>query len=63
MNAMRLANELFDIPTVIRPEDMASPDVDELSGMTYLSYFMAEDSPGYKATLNWVPHPDQSASC
>ena len=28
---------------------------DELSGMTYLSYFMKEeDSPGYYATLDWV---------
>jgi hypothetical protein len=28
---------------------------DELSGMTYLSYFMKEeDSPGYYSTLNWV---------
>ena len=37
------------------PEYLANPNLDELSGMTYLSYFMKEeDSPGYYATLNWV---------
>ena len=37
------------------PEHLASPHLDELSGMTYLSYFMKEeDSPGYYATLDWV---------
>ena len=33
---------------------MSSPDLDELSGMTYLSYFMADPSPGFQATLGWV---------
>ncbi|KAK3095116.1 hypothetical protein FSP39_010474 [Pinctada imbricata] len=53
-NAMQLAKQNFDIPLVLRPEDLASPDLDELSGMTYLSYFMKVDSPGYHATLNMV---------
>ncbi len=51
---MELAKTLFDIPLVVTPENMASPDLDELSGMTYLSYFMKLDSPGYNATLRWV---------
>lgn len=51
---MQLAKQHFDIPLVLRPEDLSSPDLDELSGMTYLSYYMKYDSPGYRATLNWV---------
>lgn len=53
-NAMTLAKEHFDIPLVVRPEDLSSADLDELSGMTYLSYFMKVDSPGYHATLDLV---------
>lgn len=51
---MELAKQHFGIPLVLSPENMSSPDLDELSGMTYLSYFMKVDSPGYNATLNWV---------
>lgn len=39
---------------VLEPEYLASPYLDELSGMTYLSYFMKENSPGFHATLRWV---------
>ena len=53
-HAMELAKEHFGIPLVLSPENLSSPDLDELSGMTYLSYFMKVDSPGYNATLNWV---------
>lgn len=53
-SAMELAKREFDIPLVVRPEDLSSPDLDELSGMTYLSYFMKVDSPGYHATLNMI---------
>ena len=53
-NAMDLAKQHFDIPLVLSPENLSSPDLDELSGMTYLSYFMKVDSPGYKATRGWV---------
>ncbi|KAK2719655.1 hypothetical protein QYM36_005214 [Artemia franciscana] len=52
--AMRLAQKVFNIPMVLEPEYLASPYLDELSGMTYLSYFMKELSPGYFATLRWV---------
>lgn len=59
--AMELAREHFGIPLVLSPENLSSPDLDELSGMTYLSYFMKLKSPGYKATLDWVRAqlPDQ----
>ena len=52
--AMELAQDSFDIPMVVSPNNLASPDLDELSGMTYLSYFMKENSPGYHATLRWT---------
>ena len=53
--AMEVAEKHFKIPMVLEPEYLSSPHLDELSGMTYLSYFMKEeDSPGYYATLNWV---------
>lgn len=52
--AMEIARREFDIPMVLEPEYLASPFLDELSGMTYLSYFMKEHSPGYYATLRWV---------
>lgn len=52
--AMVLAKDHLNIPRVISPEDFADPALDELSAMTYLSYFVKPDSPGYYATLNWV---------
>ncbi|KAH9369761.1 hypothetical protein HPB48_007728 [Haemaphysalis longicornis] len=51
---METAREEFGVPLILTPEDLASPNLDELSGMTYLSYFINEDSPGYRATLRWV---------
>jgi hypothetical protein len=51
---MEIARREFQIPLVLEPEYLASPFLDELSGMTYLSYFMKEDSPGFHATLRWV---------
>lgn len=51
---MELARNVFDIPMVLEPEYLASPYLDDLSGMTYLSYFMRENSPGFFATLRWV---------
>ncbi|KAK7089925.1 filamin-A-like isoform X2 [Littorina saxatilis] len=52
--AMQLAKEHLNVPRVISAEDFASKELDELSAMTYLSYFIRKDSPGYYATLNWV---------
>ncbi|XP_066943284.1 filamin-A isoform X1 [Macrobrachium rosenbergii] len=53
-NAMEIAKAEFNIPMLLEPEILSSPYLDELSGMTYLSYFMKEGGPGYKATLEWV---------
>lgn len=52
--AMRIAHQELGIPAVLEPEYLASPWLDELSGMTYLSYFMKPGSPGFYATLRWV---------
>ncbi|XP_050393994.2 filamin-B [Patella vulgata] len=51
-NAMKLARQHFGIPMVLRPDDLASPDLDERSAMTYLSYFIKYGGPGYSATLD-----------
>ena len=51
---MILAKQNFDIPLVLSPENLSNPELDELSGMTYLSYYMKVGSPGYDATLCWV---------
>ncbi|KAL8594788.1 hypothetical protein ACOMHN_047506 [Nucella lapillus] len=48
--AMQMAREHLNIPMLLRPEDLSSPHLDDLSGMTYLSYYMMQDSPGYFAT-------------
>lgn len=52
--AIRMAKERFAIPTVLLPEDLANPNLDELSCMTYLSYFSKVGGPGYMATLRRV---------
>ncbi|KAI8118123.1 Filamin-A [Lucilia cuprina] len=53
-HAMNLAQSEFGVPKVLEPEYLASPWLDELSGMTYLSYFMKPGGPGYNATMRWV---------
>lgn len=53
-NAMNLAHRHFNVPKILEPEYLASPWLDELSGMTYLSYFMKPDGPGYNASMRWV---------
>lgn len=53
-NAMNIAQREFGIPKVLEPEYLASPWLDELSGMTYLSYFMKHGAPGYNATMRWA---------
>ena len=52
--AMKIANEKYSIPMVVSPEDLSSKHMDELSGMTYFSYFLSHEGPGWYATLNWV---------
>lgn len=48
---MDLAERLMDIPKVLLPDDLNSSDVDELSVMTYISYFC---SPGNDLLLQWI---------
>uniref|UniRef100_A0A183CWG4 Calponin-homology (CH) domain-containing protein n=1 Tax=Gongylonema pulchrum TaxID=637853 RepID=A0A183CWG4_9BILA len=52
--AIRLAEEHFKIPGILSACDMSSPDLDELSCITYLSYFVKIAAPGYNATLRHV---------
>ncbi|XP_012941870.1 filamin-B isoform X2 [Aplysia californica] len=53
-NAMQLAKDHLGVPRVISAEDFASSELDELSAMTYLSYFIRKNSPGYFCMLNWA---------
>jgi filamin len=52
--ALGLAEKYLNIPMIISPENLSSPDLDELSCITYLSYFMKRKSVGYNATLQRV---------
>ena len=49
--AMTLAEEKLDIPKILEPEDLSHADVDEISVMTYISYFC---NPINTHLLNWV---------
>ena len=51
---MQIADEHFGIPQIISPDNMATPNVDELSMMTYLSYFTQDNGVGEKWTANLV---------
>ncbi|XP_060565823.1 filamin-A-like isoform X3 [Ruditapes philippinarum] len=53
-DAMKLARQHFGIPLVLRPEDLANSNLDELSAITYLSYFTKVGAPGYNATLQRI---------
>ncbi len=53
-NAMNLAQDNFGIPQVMHPEDLAVDKPDELSVMTYLSYFCRPDSIGQQVVLDWI---------
>lgn len=51
---MRIAQEELGIPEIISAEHMASENVDELSMMTYLSYFTQDGGVGENWTLDLV---------
>lgn len=53
-SGMVLAKAKFGVPQIMQAEDLNSAHIDELSAMTYLSYFMNLDSPGYRATMRWA---------
>ena len=48
---MNLAERLFEISKILSPEDLHNPDVDDLSVMTYLSYFC---DPANQLLLQWI---------
>ena len=48
---MELAQNHFGIPAILDPEDLHNPDVDDLSVMTYLSYFF---EPALRQLLAWI---------
>lgn len=49
--AIRTAKIYLKVPPIITPEDLVSGELDELSLMTYLSYFV---KPATKNVLRWV---------
>ena len=51
---MIIAYEQFNIPMIITPEDLSNPNLDEKSALTYLSYFMKENGPGYCLIMRWL---------
>ena len=54
-HAMDIAESEFDIPKILKPQHMCMEMPDELSVMTYLSYFCSgDDSPGYASLYKWV---------
>ena len=53
-NAMGLAEKHLSIPQVMQPEDLAVSKPDELSVITYLTYFCGPNSPGQRSLLLWI---------
>lgn len=51
---MTIAKNEFSIPMIITPEDLCNPNLDEKSSLTYLSYFMKENGPGYNLIMDWI---------
>ena len=49
--AIRTAKIYLKVPPIITPEDLVSGELDELSMMTYISYFV---KPAAKAVLKWA---------
>ena len=52
-HAMEVAYKKFGVPKLIEPEGLCHMP-EELSMMTYLSYFCGPDSIGYRSLLEWV---------
>ena len=62
-SAMKLAEEHFKIPQLLKPEDFVCERPDENSIMTYLSYFcQGQDSPGQKMLLEWIQEQIKDSS-
>ncbi|PAV76656.1 hypothetical protein WR25_23382 [Diploscapter pachys] len=52
--ALLLAERYLGVPRIISAQHLASPHLDELSCITYLSYFITKNGPGYRASLQRV---------
>ncbi|KAE9413649.1 hypothetical protein Angca_008648, partial [Angiostrongylus cantonensis] len=52
--ALKLASQYLGIPSILSATNLNSPHLDDLSCMTYLSYFMMKSACGYRATLRRV---------
>uniref|UniRef100_A0A914YJC9 Calponin-homology (CH) domain-containing protein n=1 Tax=Panagrolaimus superbus TaxID=310955 RepID=A0A914YJC9_9BILA len=52
--ALSIAERHLNIPAIISAEHLSSDELDELSSITYLSYFVKRGGPAYKATLENV---------
>ena len=50
-HGMQLARDHLEVPMVLDPEDLNNPNVDDLSVMTYISYFFY---PSGKSLLEWI---------
>uniref|UniRef100_A0AC35TTY3 Calponin-homology (CH) domain-containing protein n=1 Tax=Rhabditophanes sp. KR3021 TaxID=114890 RepID=A0AC35TTY3_9BILA len=48
---LTLAEKYLNVPALLNPEHLSSSELDELSTITYLSFFVAEGGPGYVSSL------------
>jgi filamin len=54
-NAMNTALSELNIPLVVTPEDMSNPNLDELSSITYLSYYIKEKKEEFqRESTDWL---------
>ncbi|XP_062597927.1 filamin-C-like [Saccostrea cucullata] len=53
-NGIKIARKHFGIPLILNPEHLSSSQLDDLSCITYLSYFLKVGSPGFNATLQRI---------
>ncbi|CAI4233302.1 unnamed protein product [Auanema sp. JU1783] len=49
--ALELAEQYLGVPQILSADHLSSIHLDELSCITYLSYFIKREGPGYRATL------------
>uniref|UniRef100_A0A0N5C3M2 Calponin-homology (CH) domain-containing protein n=1 Tax=Strongyloides papillosus TaxID=174720 RepID=A0A0N5C3M2_STREA len=52
--ALEIAEKYLHVPALLNAEHMSSPELDELSTITYISFFVSENGPGYIGSLNNV---------
>ena len=52
--SLQLAEGILRVPPILSAEDLSSPNLDEVSLTTYLSFFLQEGGPGHQVTLDWV---------